>query len=287
MATLAVAGVVLTACGSTVHHDANVGTPPPPCRADQLAAAIHGSGDLVGTVDVTSFGCVGSYARATVAVGSGQASADFVASGGAWTVIFVGATDGANDGVPAPIRAQLAEDIASSPTATATTTTPTTSTTGSSTGSSTSSTTAPGGTTTTAAETPTTGLSATSVASSDSNTVVANGYNPSNLSDFTDYPNDLLHIIIATATGSGDGSNQRAFFFVGSTYLGTDTSAPSAEIALVGRTANTVTLSYALYAAGDPQSSPSGGTQNVTYELLEPHNRVVNLDPIPPLSARR
>lgn len=76
---------------------------------------------------------------------------------------------------------------------------------------------------------------------------------------------------------------QQAFFFVDGRYLGTDTSAPSAQIRVVGQNDTEVTLAYSLYRARDAACCPSGGEAQVRYQL--DNGRLVALDPIPAVSA--
>ena len=69
--------------------------------------------------------------------------------------------------------------------------------------------------------------------------------------------NATLRVIVGIRKGSVDGKDQRAFFFAGSKYLGTDTSEPSGSIHVEFTSDTTVALSYALFAPEDPLCCPS------------------------------
>jgi hypothetical protein len=278
---------ILSALALTVAVSAGCGASSPPpvaapaCTPAALGAAVQGTGSVTGAVDVVGFGCAGTWARATLALASPaghQASADFEAYRGHWSVIFLSASDGADDGVPPDVQSRLAV-LASvpapvpAPTTTSTTAPEPTTTPGSS---------------TTEAPSPTTTLDLPqqlqAEAAADARVLTDQGFTPLGLSDFTSYPSPGgLHVILGATSGSGGA--EQAFFFVGETWLGTDTSAPSARITEVSRTPTTVTLSYGIYAAGDPQCCPSGAARDVTYQLREPHNQIVALDPIPPVTG--
>ncbi len=101
------------------------------------------------------------------------------------------------------------------------------------------------------------------------------------MSDPSSYDeSQTLRVLIGTATGSADGYNQRAFFFLGDSYLGTDTANPSAQIAFGGEDGNVVTIVYTLYRPGDPMSRPTGGKVGIQYQWNG--TRLVPLEPIPP-----
>src|SRR5262249_30354742 len=55
---------------------------------------------------------------------------------------------------------------------------------------------------------------------------------------------DGLHVLTGVKTGSADGYTQRAFFFRGTEYLGTDALNPSAGVGIVWRDSETVALQY-------------------------------------------
>jgi hypothetical protein len=119
--------------------------------------------------------------------------------------------------------------------------------------------------------------------------VAGRGYTavPTDESDFARYS---LRVLLGVGTGSANGHNQHAFFFLGDAYLGTDTLAPSAGINLIAHDEQTVTVRYALYQPKDPLCCPSGGSAIVRFSLSG--GQLVPLDPIPtddvnaPLSRR-
>ena len=98
-----------------------------------------------------------------------------------------------------------------------------------------------------------------------------------------------LHVLVCAARGASS-TNQLAFFFADSTYVGTDTSGPSAHISATWRNDNTVALLYVLYRPSDPMCCPTGGGAIVRYHW--DGSRLQPLDPIPtdridaPLSRR-
>jgi hypothetical protein len=113
--------------------------------------------------------------------------------------------------------------------------------------------------------------------------VKAHGYTPVSTSEY--HPNQTLRVLVGTRTGSGDGYNQQAFFFLGGRYLGTDASAPSAAVHVIGQGDTEVTLGYTLYRPGNPLCCPAGGESHVTFQL---NNGVLApAQPIPPVSQRR
>jgi hypothetical protein len=112
--------------------------------------------------------------------------------------------------------------------------------------------------------------------------VRAHGYTPNETSQYQ--PNQTLHVLVGTRTGSSDGYGQQAFFFVDGRYLGTDTSQPSATVKVLSQGDTEVTLSYPIYKAGDPLSKPSGGEKTVRFQLN--NGRLVPLGQIPSAAAR-
>ncbi len=112
--------------------------------------------------------------------------------------------------------------------------------------------------------------------------VRAHGYTPNETSQYQ--PNQTLHVLVGTKTGSSDGYGQQAFFFVDGHYLGTDTSQPSATVKVVSQGDTEVTLSYPVYKAGDPLGKPSGGEKTVRFQLN--NGRLVPLGQIPSATAR-
>jgi hypothetical protein len=99
-----------------------------------------------------------------------------------------------------------------------------------------------------------------------------------------------LHVLIGVQTGSADGEEQRAFFFLGGRYLGNDAPGQSAGVSLSWRDADTIALSYTLYRPNDAMCCPTGGSKVVRYRWNG--TKLVALDPIPsssnsaPLSRR-
>jgi hypothetical protein len=110
-------------------------------------------------------------------------------------------------------------------------------------------------------------------------TVKAQGYTASDTSDY--HPDQTLRVLVATRTGSGDGYDQRAFFFLDSHYVGTDTSKPSAQVKVISQGDTEVTLAYPLYRSSDPECCPGGGQAQVRFQLNNGH--LTPLDPIPPV----
>ncbi|HEX2016825.1 MAG TPA: LppP/LprE family lipoprotein [Solirubrobacteraceae bacterium] len=88
-----------------------------------------------------------------------------------------------------------------------------------------------------------------------------------------------LRVLVGIGRGSADARVQRAFFFSGERYLGTDTSTPSASVRVVSHDDTGVTLSYALYRHDDPLCCPTGGHARVRFAL--DNGRLSALDPIP------
>ena len=111
-------------------------------------------------------------------------------------------------------------------------------------------------------------------------TVQAHGYTASETSQY--HPNQTLRVLVGTKSGSGDGYDQQAFFFLGSRYLGTDTKQPSATVTVVSQGDTEVTLEYPLYRRGEQLSSPSGQA-TVRFQLND--GKLTALDPIPPASS--
>ena len=109
--------------------------------------------------------------------------------------------------------------------------------------------------------------------------VRARGYTAKDTSSYD--PSSSLRVLIGTRTGSRDGYVQRAFFFVGDRYLGTDTLLPSASIRFVGQADDTVTLAYPLYYPSDRLCCPSAGTARVRYHWTG--SKLQPLDEIPPV----
>jgi len=88
------------------------------------------------------------------------------------------------------------------------------------------------------------------------------GFTPNNTSDY--HPNQALRVLIGTRTGSGDGYGQLAFFFVNGSYIGTDSSQPSATLRVVGQSDTEVTLAYPLYRRTIPCAVPAAARRRCT-----------------------
>ena len=93
------------------------------------------------------------------------------------------------------------------------------------------------------------------------------GYAPVATSSYD--PNQTLRVLIGS-----NGGREQAFFFNGTTYLGTDTKLPSRSIAVVGESDTEVILKYAT----------TGGPATVHFQL--DMGRLTALDPIPSTAAR-
>lgn len=102
------------------------------------------------------------------------------------------------------------------------------------------------------------------------------GYTPDSTRSYK--PRATLRVLVGTATGSADGHNQRAFFFVRRRYIGTDSAEPSANLAYVSQTRTTVRLSYGVYGPGSAQCCPSS---HRTVRFHWNGRRLVALDPVP------
>jgi len=111
--------------------------------------------------------------------------------------------------------------------------------------------------------------------------VRAKGFTPNNTSDY--HPNQALRVLIGTRTGSGDGYGQLAFFFVNGSYIGTDSSQPSATLRVVGQSDTEVTLAYPLYRKNDPLCCPGGGQATVHFQLN--NGKLTPLNAIPSASS--
>ncbi len=109
----------------------------------------------------------------------------------------------------------------------------------------------------------------------------ARGYTPSETAQY--HPSQTLRVLIGTRSGSSDGYDQQAFFFVGSRYIGTDTKEPSATVDVLSQSDTEITLGYPLYRSGDPLANPSGGRATVRFQL--DNGKLTAVDPIPPASS--
>lgn len=104
----------------------------------------------------------------------------------------------------------------------------------------------------------------------------ARGYAPLGERDWR--PDQRLKVLVGVARAAGPRAEQ-AFFFVGDAFIGTDTSAPSAQVEVVAQDDDSVTLAYGLYRPGDALDDPTGGSAEVTYAWNGA--RLVPQDPIP------
>jgi hypothetical protein len=111
--------------------------------------------------------------------------------------------------------------------------------------------------------------------------VRSHGYMPNDTSEY--HSGQALRVLVGTRTGSADGYQQQAFFFVNGRYLGTDTKLPSASVKVVSQGDTEVTLGYALYRPKDPLVNPSGGEARVTFQLN--NGKLTPLGKIPPASS--
>jgi hypothetical protein len=109
----------------------------------------------------------------------------------------------------------------------------------------------------------------------------ARGYTASDTSEY--HAGQTLRVLVGTKTGSEEGHEQQAFFFVDGRYIGTDTKNPSATVEVISQSDTEVTLGYPLYRAGDPLSSPSDGRATVTFALND--GKLAPLQAIPPASS--
>lgn len=112
-------------------------------------------------------------------------------------------------------------------------------------------------------------------------TVKTRGYTPNDTGEY--HSDQTLRVLTATRTGSADGYDQRAFFFLDGKYIGTDSSAPSASVRVVAQSDTEVALAYPLYRVHDPLCCPAGGQTTVHFQLN--NGRLVPLQPIPPVSS--
>jgi predicted Ser/Thr protein kinase len=96
-------------------------------------------------------------------------------------------------------------------------------------------------------------------------------------------PDARLNVILASYTGGASGP-VKAFFFGDGKYLGTDTPDGSAGLTARRDSGSEFTFGYPIYAAGDPQCCPTGGTQAVRFSWTAGQLNV--LDPIPPTGER-
>lgn len=107
------------------------------------------------------------------------------------------------------------------------------------------------------------------------------GYTADSTSNYR--PEQTLTVLVGTRTGSGDGYDQQAFFFLDGKYIGTDTKQPSARVKVASQSDTEVTLAYSLYRPKDPLCCPSAGQAQVTFQLN--NGKLAPLQSIPPASS--
>jgi len=108
--------------------------------------------------------------------------------------------------------------------------------------------------------------------------LAAHGY--STLSERDWRPDQPLKVVVGVAAGGAAGTRRElAFFFVGATFIGTDTKDPSGQIAVTAQSGGSVTLTYGLYRSSDSIDAPTGGSADVTYRWTG--TRLVPQGPIP------
>lgn len=115
----------------------------------------------------------------------------------------------------------------------------------------------------------------------------ARGYAPLGERDWR--PDQPLKVLLGISR-SADPRAEQAFFFVGDTFIGTDTQDPSAAIEVATQDGDSVTLSYGLYRPADQIDVPTGGTAEVTYRWdgsrLTPQDSIPSASTAAPLSRR-
>jgi hypothetical protein len=111
--------------------------------------------------------------------------------------------------------------------------------------------------------------------------VTSHGYTVVKPSDYQS--GQTLRVLVGTLSGSAHARVERAFFFVGDRYLGTDTSDTSASIGVVSQDDTGVTLKYGIYTRGQPLCCP-GSSANVRYVL--DNGNLFPTGQIPPAAAR-
>jgi hypothetical protein len=91
-----------------------------------------------------------------------------------------------------------------------------------------------------------------------------------------------LAVLLGVRKGSADGTAQRAFFFAGGRFIGTDTSDDSAGIRVERARPPVIALGYELFNPKDAQCCPTAGSATVRYRW--DGHRLVPLEPVPPSS---
>lgn len=96
-------------------------------------------------------------------------------------------------------------------------------------------------------------------------------------------PDALLNVIVASSTSGASGPT-KAFFFGDGKYIGADTVRGSASESARRVSSDEIVIRYSIYAVGDPQCCPSGGSDSVRFTWADGQLQV--LDPIPPMAQR-
>ena len=106
------------------------------------------------------------------------------------------------------------------------------------------------------------------------------GYTPNDTSEY--HPDQTLRVLLGTRTGSADGYDQRAFFFLDGKYIGTDASQPSASIRVVSQSDTEVVARLRAV----PPARPAVLSERRAGDGALPAQRraAVPLQPIPPVS---
>jgi hypothetical protein len=112
------------------------------------------------------------------------------------------------------------------------------------------------------------------------------GYVP--VATATYHPADTLRVLIGRRSSGAAG--ELAFFFDQTTYLGTDSSTPSANVSVVSASDTEVVLAYAIFSPGAPTPSnlrhvASSGLRDVQFAL--DMGQLGHADALPSVSARR
>jgi hypothetical protein len=100
----------------------------------------------------------------------------------------------------------------------------------------------------------------------DLDSVLAQGYEPFQVQVNVGARGGPLIAIAGTLIGTADGYNQWVFFFLGGTYLGTDTAVPSPQLQLAGNAGpGAIAVQYIAYGPNDPLCCPTLPPVTITY----------------------
>jgi hypothetical protein len=108
--------------------------------------------------------------------------------------------------------------------------------------------------------------------------VRSHGFTPNDLSEY--HPEQTLRVLVGTFSGSQEGLDQRAFFFLDGRYLGTDAKEPSAKLKVVAQSDSEVAIAYSLFRPGE-QPCCSRGTQTIVHFQLN-DGKLATAQAIPP-----